>query len=239
MRAFAEGVLAACRRRAGSAPPRCSGAICCGSLALANRLAVFRDALLGERHHLDHALIGFARVVAEGEDAVLVEDEAFDLRVLVEHLGRFFRQREARHDVGHEAEPLAIDLRAQLGRVRLVDQAEHRGGVGVVDEFRRQEGMQQRFDRRARAPADRSDWRAARAPSRRRTAPRARASVRSGSSRTAGMPAGSIAAMSQPEPLTHSTATSSPRRSRAVVFTEVLPPPCSTSLGSRPSRRVE
>src|SRR5664279_5262457 len=55
----------------------------------------------------------------------------------------------------------------------------------------------------------------------------------------AGMPAGSIAAMSQPEPLTHSTATSSPKRSRAVVFSEVLPPPCSTSLGSRPSRRVE
>ena len=55
---------------------------------------------------------------------------------------------------------------------------------------------------------------------------------------SAGRPAGSISAMSAPEPLTHSAATSSPSRSRSVVFTEVLPPPCSTSLGSRPSRRV-
>ena len=38
-------------------------------------------------------------------------------------------------------------------------------------------------------------------------------SLRSRSSRTAGMPAGSIAAMSQPEPLTHSTSTVSPSRS--------------------------
>ena len=63
-------------------------------------------------------------------------------------------------------------------------------------------------------------------------------SLRRRSRRTAGSPAGSIAAMSAPEPLTQSTATSSPRRSGMVVFTEVLPPPCSTNLGSRPSRRV-
>ena len=37
--------------------------------------------------------------------------------------------------------------------------------------------------------------------------------------------------MSPPEPLTHSTSTSSPRRSGSTVLTEVLPPPCSTSLG--------
>ena len=36
-----------------------------------HRLAMARDKILGERHHLDHALIGFARIVAEGDDAVL------------------------------------------------------------------------------------------------------------------------------------------------------------------------
>ena len=53
--------------------------------------------------------------------------------------------------------------------------------------------------------------------------------ARSGSSRTAGMPAGSMAPMSEPEPFTRSTAISPPARSRAVVFSEVLPPPCRTS----------
>ena len=46
------------------------------------------------------------------------------------------------------------------------------------------------------------------------------------------------AAMSAPEDLTRSTSASSPRRSRIVVFSEVLPPPCRTSFGSRPSSRV-
>ena len=36
------------------------------------------QAALGERHHLDHALIGLARILAEGEDAVLVQDQPFD-----------------------------------------------------------------------------------------------------------------------------------------------------------------
>ena len=40
--------------------------------------------------------------------------------------------------------------------------------------------------------------------------------------------AGSIAAMSNPEPFTHSTSASAPSRSGTRVFTEVLPPPCNT-----------
>ena len=65
-----------------------------------------------------------------------------------------------------------------------------------------------------------------------------RRSVRSGSSLTAGSPAGSIVAMSRPEPLTHSTACVSPAISVISVLSEVLPPPCSTSAGSLPSSRV-
>ncbi|MCY1247489.1 hypothetical protein D9M72_608260 [compost metagenome] len=60
----------------------------------------------------------------------------------------------------------------------------------------------------------------------------------SGSSLTAGRPAGSIVPMSQPLPFTHRTATSDPSISVNVVLTEVLPPPCSTNSGSEPRRRV-
>ena len=113
-----------------------------------DRLAVLLEAVFRARDEADHALVSLARVIAEGEDAVLVEDQPFDFRILVEHLGGFFGEAEARHQIGHEAEPAAEHFGAQFGRVRLVDQAEHRGGVGVVDEFRRHEGVQQHLDRR-------------------------------------------------------------------------------------------
>ncbi len=115
-----------------------------------HRLAAPGEPLLGQRHQFDHALVGLARLVAEGEDAVLVEDQALDFWVSLEHVGRFLGEAEARHEIGHEAEPAVIDLVAQALRVRLVDQAQHRGGVAVVDEFRRHEGVQQHFDRRRR-----------------------------------------------------------------------------------------
>ena len=115
-----------------------------------NRLAVGLQARLGQRHEFDHALVGVARRVTEGEDAVLVEDQPFDLGVLVERFGRQPRQAEARPVIGHEAEPPTEHLGAQRRGVGLVDQAEHRGGVGVVDVFRRHEGVQQHLDRRCR-----------------------------------------------------------------------------------------
>ena len=60
----------------------------------------------------------------------------------------------------------------------------------------------------------------------------------SGARRTAGRPGASIVPMSQPLPFTHSTSTVAPVMSATLVFTEVLPPPCSTSRGSPPSSRV-
>ncbi len=68
-----------------------------------------------------------------------------------------------------------------------------------------------------------------------RATPRSRAS---GASTTAGSPAGSIVARSQPLPLTQSTSIGSPcTRSVTVVLTDVLPPPWSTSVGSAPISR--
>ena len=114
-------------------------------------LAVFGQPLLGERDERDHALVGFARRFAEGEDAVLVEDQALDLWVLVEGARGEPRQAEAGPRIGHEAEAAAEDLGAKRFAVGLVDNAQHGAGVGVVDEGRRHEGVQQHLDRGHRA----------------------------------------------------------------------------------------
>ena len=57
------------------------GAIALGSAARLEHRACARAAAAASarRHHLDHALVGLARARAEGEDAVLVEDQALDL----------------------------------------------------------------------------------------------------------------------------------------------------------------
>ena len=145
---------------------------------------------------------------------MLVEDQALDLRVAPRRpRARCLGEREARHDVGHDAHAAAVDLGAERRAVRLVDQAQHRVGVGVVDEVVRQEGVQQRLDRRVRR--HRIDQVGALHAHHVlvATARRGARSLRSGASRTAGRPAGSIVAMSQPEPLTHSTSACSPSRS--------------------------
>ena len=105
------------------------------------------QAALGQRHHLDHALIGLARILAEREDAVLVQDQAFGLRVLLEYRRGRLGETEARRDVGDDPHAPVVDLARQGLAVGLVDQRQHGRGMGVVDEFVRQEGMQQRLDR--------------------------------------------------------------------------------------------
>ncbi len=114
--------------------------------------AIARDKFFGERDHLDHALIGFARARAESDDAVLAENETVARLVALEHFDGFFGKPEARHQIRHEAQAAAEHLGAFFLAVGLVDQAEHRGGVGVVDEFVRQEGVQHHFDRRIGGP---------------------------------------------------------------------------------------
>ncbi len=78
---------------------------------------------------------------------MLVQDQALDVGLLVEHLRGGLGQAEARRDIGDDAHPPVIDLARQRLAVRLIDQRQHRGGMGVIDEFMRQEGMEQRLDR--------------------------------------------------------------------------------------------
>ena len=69
-------------------------------------------------------------------------------RLLLEHFGRGLGEAEARRDVTHDAHAPVIDLARERLAVRLIDEAQHRRGMGMVDEFMRQEGVQQRLDRR-------------------------------------------------------------------------------------------
>ncbi len=110
--------------------------------------AALRQAFLGQRDHLDHALIGFPCALAESEDAVLQEHEAFDIAVLVEHVGDALGKRETRNRIRHIGDAPAEYFARNLLAVRLVGQREHCGRMGVVDEFVRQERVQQRFDGR-------------------------------------------------------------------------------------------
>ena len=91
-----------------------------------------------------------ARVIAEREYAVLVEDEPFDGRIFLEHFCGFFCKREARHHVRYKAEAIAESLRAQCIASSLIDQAEDRGRMCVVDKFVRNKRVQQSFHGRIR-----------------------------------------------------------------------------------------
>ena len=88
-----------------------------------NRVATRREPLLGLRHGGHHALIGFPRGVAKGENAVFQQHQPFDRWIGVEDLGGFFGELKAGHDVGHEPQPAAVKLGAALGGVGLVGEA--------------------------------------------------------------------------------------------------------------------
>ena len=99
----------------------------------------------GDRHHFDHGLVGFARLGAEDEDAVLVQDQTGDLRIGVEHFGSRLGEAEARPAIGHDAEPVAIGVACAFLAIGLIDQTEQCGRMGVIGELVGRERVQQRF----------------------------------------------------------------------------------------------
>src|SRR4051812_12542066 len=109
---------------------------------------MLRQPLLRQCDQRDHALVRFPRIGAEAENSVLDEDQAFNRRIGVKYLGRRLCESEARHQVWHIADALAVDLAAQRLAVRLVSEREDRGRMRMIDEFVRNERMQQRLDRR-------------------------------------------------------------------------------------------
>ena len=103
---------------------------------------------LGHRHEIDHALIRFARGLAKGKDAVLEQDQAFDVRMLLPYPRAGLSERESGHDIGHQCDAVPIELSADAVAIRLVGDGQDRVGMSVVNEFVRQKRMQQRLDGR-------------------------------------------------------------------------------------------
>lgn len=147
MRALAEGIS----QRAGAADDRRDVRYRCNPVrnfrASQPRVAFLSQTLFRERNEFDHSLISLARVFAEREYAVLVEDQPFDSRIFLEHIGSFFRKAEARHDVRHKSEAIAEGFRAQHIAFGLVDHAKDRSRVCMVDKFVRNEGVKERLHR--------------------------------------------------------------------------------------------
>ena len=111
-------------------------------------LASFRQPLFRQRHKHDHPLVRFARAFADAEDAVLQQHETFDFAVFVENIGDAFRQGKTRNGVWHVCNTAAEHVARDALAVRLVGQREHRGRMGMIDIFVRQEGVEQRLDGR-------------------------------------------------------------------------------------------
>ena len=102
---------------------------------------------LGHGHHVDHPLVSLARGLAEGEDAVHTQDQPFDAGIGAPEVRADLGQLEARYHPGHHDRTLAIKVAADIFAVGLVRQGDDGVCVGMVDEFLRQECVQQGFDR--------------------------------------------------------------------------------------------
>ena len=78
---------------------------------------------------------------------MLDEDQAFDGWIGFKYLGRSLGQAKTRHQIWHVANARAKNLAAQRLPVGLIGERKHRRRMGVVDEFVRDERVQQRLDR--------------------------------------------------------------------------------------------
>ena len=103
---------------------------------------------LGQRDELEVPLVALTRGVAPGEEAVEIEHHRRRVRLFVERVRRRLAETEPGHDVRHDHDVVAQRLAHEVVTVLLIGQGEDGVGVGVVDELRRQEGVEQRLDRR-------------------------------------------------------------------------------------------
>ena len=88
-----------------------------------HRLAVLLQSLLSQCDQRDHALIGLARAAAEGDDAVLVQDQALDRGLGVVDLGCRLGEEKSGPHVRHHARAAVVEFAADHLTVRLVDDA--------------------------------------------------------------------------------------------------------------------
>ncbi len=79
---------------------------------------------------------------------VVEQEQPLDRGVGLVDFGGRLGQTETGHDVGHDAQPVAEDLARRFDRIGQVGQDQERRGMGMVHVSVRQEGVQQRLNRR-------------------------------------------------------------------------------------------
>ena len=106
--------------------------------------------LLGLGHQLDHALVGFARVGAEGENAMRQQHHpnAAGGRLSRKFAGAVRGEIETGHDVRDDDDPPAVDFANALLALRRIGHREHGVGMRVIDVRVRQDGVEDGFNRR-------------------------------------------------------------------------------------------
>jgi len=70
---------------------------------------------------------------------------------MFENLDGFFGKSKSRHQVGNERHAPGKNLAANFFAALLIDEAEHCGRVGMIDEFVRQKSVQHHLNRRVRS----------------------------------------------------------------------------------------
>ena len=125
---------------------------------LAGSLGALRrpNALLGLAHQRNHPFVALFGRGPKGEEAVLEQHHALELNALVGGAGGRLLvgggggqgQVKAGHHIGHQGNPIAIDLAANRFGIGLVGQGQQGNRMGVVDVGVGQEGMQQGLHRR-------------------------------------------------------------------------------------------
>ncbi len=81
---------------------------------------------------------------------MLHQHEPLDIRTGLEGFSRGLGERQPGPNIGHDRHTAADHLGAKGGAIGLVDEAQHRDGMRVVDKAVRQEGVQQCLDRDVR-----------------------------------------------------------------------------------------
>jgi hypothetical protein len=95
----------------------------------------------------DRHLVAVARVVREGEQAVVRRHHSVDVSELTDDTGELLRQHEPGHHIGQHEHPLAKNICEPLLPVGQVRHGHDRIGVGVIDERVRNEPMNNGLDR--------------------------------------------------------------------------------------------
>ncbi len=113
------------------------------------RVGLITKCPLRSTHEINHASITFVSVVCKAEDAMMHQHHAFQLRPVntLGHLRNGLREKEARHDVRHNQNFIAIKVSYSLLTSGGIAESNHGIGMGVIHESKRNQRVKNRLNR--------------------------------------------------------------------------------------------